>query len=245
MIRIFLIVLFLLLFVTIGQIAIVISFVISVFNKKQQQIFDYKYVYFILKTILFLSGANLIIKNKNNLSILDDENAMIVSNHRSDFDIVIGHSIIKKPISYISKIEISKVPIISIWAKKINTLFLDRKDLRQNMKIIIEAIKYINDKKNIWIFPEGTRNKNNTKTELLDFKEGSFSIAKKTGCYILPIAFYNTDDIFEKHKPLIKKNTIKINIGKAFKISEVDNIDKDNVGKYVQNLIKELLIELE
>lgn len=244
MIRLILIAIFLLLFMTIGQLGIIISFIISFFDKEKQKIFDYKYIYFIIKTILFLSGTEIQIYNEQNLDVLNNNNVLIVSNHRSDFDIVVGHTIINKPISYISKIEISKVPIISYWANKIDVLFLDRDNLRQSMGVILNAINYINKGKNVWIFPEGTRNKNENPKELLDFKEGSMSIAKKTDCYILPIAFYNTDDIFEKHKPFIIKTKIKINIGKKLKFTEIDESNKEQLGKYIENIIKSMIDEM-
>ena len=43
---------------------------------------------------------------------------------------------------------------------------------------------------------------------LLPFHAGSFKIAEKSGCPIVPVALNNTINIFEGHLPYIKKHTL-------------------------------------
>ena len=69
------------------------------------------------------------------------------------------------------------------------------------MKKMLEKLK---NGVSICIFPEGTRNKGEEGT-LLSFKEGSFKMATKAGCPIVPIAINNTADIWEAHFPTMKK----------------------------------------
>ena len=64
----------------------------------------------------------------------------------------------------------------------------------------------------VGIFPEGTRNKEND--EILPFKAGSFKIATKSGCDIIPISIVNTSAIFEDNFPKIKKAHVIIEYGK-------------------------------
>jgi 1-acyl-sn-glycerol-3-phosphate acyltransferase len=81
-------------------------------------------------------------------------------------------------------------------------LFLDRKDTKQGLKIILKAIDYVKEGISIFVFPEGTRSKDG---KMIPFKAGAFKISTKTGCPIIPVVLSGTADIFENHLPKIKK----------------------------------------
>ena len=74
--------------------------------------------------------------------------------------------------------------------KNLHCLFLDRKDIKQGLKTILEGIEKVKSGISICIFPEGTRNKVND--TFLPFHEGSFKIAEKSGCPIIPMSIYNS-----------------------------------------------------
>ncbi len=90
----------------------------------------------------------------------------------------------------------------------------------------------------IFISPEGTRNHGK---EMLPFKEGSFKVAEKTGCAIIPVALTNTDDIFENHVPRVKATKVVIEFGKPIYPNQLDKEQRKKLGSYVQNIIKEML----
>ena len=149
-----------------------------------------------------------------------------------------------KPTGIVAKKELAKIPVLSYWMKKINCVFLDRNDLRDGVKMIVTCINNISAGISMWIFPEGTRCKSKNPQDLLEFKSGSFKIAEKTNCYILPIAFKNTEYVFENQSPFIKASNIYINIGKAYKISDLNEDDKKDIGRYNQKIVKELIMEV-
>lgn len=90
-----------------------------------------------------------------------------------------------------------------------------------------EAIDILNNNHVIGIFPEGTTN---PKNELLPFKYGAVSFAKKTNSYLLPFA------IVGKYK-LFRKN-IKVVYGKPYKLNS-DDLTKEN------NILRNKVIELK
>ena len=89
------------------------------------------------------------------------------------------------------------------------------------------------------IFPEGTRNKN--PEGMLPFKEGSFKIAEKTGCPIVPMAITNSAEILENHLPRIKAVPVILEYGKPIYPNELDKETKKKLGAYCQNVIEEML----
>lgn len=76
---------------------------------------------------------------------------------------------------------------------------------------------------------------------MLPFKEGSFKIASKTGCAIVPISLNNTAEIFENHFPKIKKAHVIIEYGKPIYYKDLDKETQKHVGVYCQNLIQETI----
>ena len=243
MIRLILIIIFLILFFTVGQLSLLIGFLLSIFDKELEYKFYKRIINIVFDVILFISGVSVeVIGKENSETYLNNGvSKLLISNHRSFFDIIAGYGIYKDKVCYMSKDELKKFFLLKIWMDKINCIFIDRKNIKEAMKSIIVAIRNIQNGISVWIFPEGTRNKNENQLDLLEFKEGSFSIAKKTGCEIVPIAFLNTDDVFEKHFPIIKKTKVKVIIGKSFFVKDLDSEYSDRVSVYAMNEIKKLM----
>jgi len=137
-----------------------------------------------------------------------------------------------------AKKEIAKVPFVSYWMRYLQCLFLDRDDIKQGLKTILKGIDLIKAGYSVFISPEGTRSQG---TEMLPFKEGSFKIAQKTGCAIIPVAISNTDALFEKQAPWIHSAHVIIEYGKPIYPTELSKEDQKFLGSYVQNIIREML----
>ncbi len=188
------------------------------------------------KGILFFSGVELTVKGLENIP--DDEAVLFVSNHRSIFDIVVAYATITKKTSFIAKKELAKFPLISTWLKLTNSLLIDRNDLRQTLTIIINAIQMVKSGYSIFLFPEGTRTKNK---EMAPFKEGSFKIAHKSGCPVIPVSMNNTDRAFETQVPWIKSTHIIIEYSEPIYPNELEKEESKFLGRYVQNTIEQNL----
>ena len=154
-------------------------------------------------------------------------------------------SLIRCPIrtGYIAKKEMEKVPLLSTWMKRLHCLFLDRNDLKQGLKTILTAIEKVKSGISICIFPEGTRNKNEDELDMLPFHEGSFKIAAKTNCPIIPMAISGSADIWENHFPRVKKTHVILEYGKPIYMTNLEKEDKKHLGAYTQNIIHEMLVK--
>lgn len=187
------------------------------------------------------AGTRLTVKGLDNIP--DDQPVLYVANHQSYFDIVIGYTLVKGECGFISKKEMAKFPILSIWMQFIHCLFLDRSDPRKGLKTILAAIAKIKQGISIWIFPEGTRNQ--TKDELMPFKEGSLKIAEKTGCLIIPVAISHTADLFEKHVPRVTPADVTFRFGTPIDPKLLDKEEKKTLGYQIQEIIRQMLHEEE
>ena len=187
------------------------------------------------RVIFFLTGSELIVLGEENVP--KDQAVMYAGNHNSFFDIVLGFSRVPSLTGFVSKKSMAKFPIVNLWMNRVHCLFLDRDNVKEGLKTILAAIEKVKKGVSIFIFPEGTRNK--THEALLDFKAGSFKIAEKSGCPIIPVTMVNTGDLFEDHFPRVKKTRVVLEYGTPIDMNTLDKEDKKHISTYVQNIIAE------
>ena len=205
-------------------------------SPKKKAVIAQKCVVAGFKIILFISGVKLTVKGKEN--ILHDRTALYTYNHRGYFDILVGYTTAPMRTAYVSKKEIENIPMISWWMKCMNCLFLDRDDIKQGMKTIMEGIELLKNGTSIYIAPEGTRNKGE---ELLEFHDASFKLADKSKSPVVPVAISNTDEVFEKHLPWIHSQHVIIEYCTPIYMEDMDKKEKKRIGETVRQIIAEKL----
>ena len=144
---------------------------------------------------------------------------------------------------YVAKNDMAKVPLLSLWMKRLYCLFINRDDVKEALKTILAGIDHIKNGISMCIFPEGTRNK--TDDLMLPFKEGSFKMAEKTGCAIVPMAITGSADILENHFPKVKATHVILEYGKPIYPNELDKETKKKIGAHCQGVIEEMLVKNE
>ena len=199
MIRFIFVVLFVVLFLILSTPLMLVEWIIGKFNPGLKDRSSLAIVNWAFRWVIRLSGTKVIAIGEENIPT--DTAVLYVGNHRSFFDVVLTYVRVPRPTGYIAKKEMLKWPLLNIWMKDLHCLFLDRQDIKAGLKTILQAIEKAKNGISICIFPEGTRNKNKDELELLPFHEGSFKIASKSGCAIIPMAMNNTAEIFEAHMP--------------------------------------------
>lgn len=240
MLRLLLIVLFLILFFFFSLIMYVVLFFVGKVNKERKDIIALRLIQWAFKVILFVSGTKMRIIGYDNIP--KDEPVLFVANHRSIFDIIVTYSMMPGRTGYVSKIEMEKVPLVSWWMRYLYCLFLDRDNIKEGLKTILQGIEYIKSGISIFIFPEGTRNKAGD-DEIREFKEGSFKMAVKTGCKVIPVAINNTETIFEKHFPFIRRAKVVVEFGTPVDLSVLGNEQKKFLGAYTRDIIKDMYMK--
>ena len=218
---------------------LLVEWIIGKFSPMTKDISSLRMVQAIFKFILWITGAKVTVIGEENVP--KDQAVLYVANHRSYFDILLTYSRCPIRTGYVAKKEMERYPLLSNWMRYLHCLFLDRKDIKQGLKTILTAIEKIKSGISICIFPEGTRNKNKDELELLPFHEGSFKIASKSGCAIIPMAMNNTAEIFEAHMPKIKSTHVVLEYGKPIYVKELSKEDQRHLGTYTQNIIYEML----
>ena len=238
MIRLIATAVFLLLFSIVSLPAYLVMNMIGHFSPEKKAKISQSFVVNAFRIVLMISGTTIHANGLENVP--KDVPVLYIANHRSYYDIVTCYTLVKNNTGFVSKKEMEKIPCISRWMRYLNCQFLDRDNLRAGLKTILNCIDLVKKGTSIFLFPEGTRSLGG---EMLPFKEGGFKIATKTGCPIIPVAIDNTENIFETHIPLIKKQDVSITFGKPILPSELSSDDKKNLGVRLQNEIQAMLAE--
>ncbi len=235
MIRFISVLIFVILFLILSIPLLIAEWIIGKFNMDLKNKSSLAIVNWAFRVCLFFSGTKITVLGEDNVP--KDQAVLYVGNHRSYFDILLTYVRVPRPTGYIAKKEMLRYPLLVNWMKNLHCLFLDRQDIKQGLKTILTAIEKIKSGISICIFPEGTRNRTND--TFMEFHEGSFKVAEKTGCPIIPMTINNSADIFEDHLPKIRKTHVVIEYGKPIYLSDLSKEDRKRAGAYTLNIIKE------
>lgn len=239
MIRLILVAVFLILFLILSIPVFLIEWLIGKVNPRARDISSLRIVQGAFKIILALAGTRLTIIGEENVP--KDQAVLYIGNHRSLFDTVITYSRCPDLTGFVAKKEMLKVPLLARWMRFLYCLFLDRKDIKQGLKTILTAIDYVKSGISIMIFPEGTRGCSASELEMLPFHEGSFKIATKSGCPIIPVCISHSSEIFEDHFPWIRSAHVTVEYGKPILPKDLSREEQKFLGKHVQSLMLETL----
>lgn len=241
MIRLILIAIFLFLFLVLTIPVMLVEWIIGKFNPTAKDRSSKAIVDWGFRCVIFIAGTKVIVRGKDNIPT--DTAVLYVGNHRSYFDIVLTSNCFPGTTGYVAKVEMRRYPLLNIWMKNMHCLFLNRDNIKEGMKTILEGIEDVKKGNSLVIFPEGTRNK--TPDTFLPFHEGSFKIAEKGGVPVVPMTIVNSACVFEDHLPKVKKATVVIDFGEPIILGELDKETRKNLSGYVRKLISDRYFALK
>lgn len=120
---------------------------------------------------------------------------IIISNHQSLLDILLLNCL-RYRYKWISKIELTKVPVIGWYLKMADYIVINRGNEESKIEMLEKSYTCLKKGISIMIFPEGTRTLNN---EIGFFKRGAFQLALQANVPLLPVLIDGTGGILPKH----------------------------------------------
>ena len=148
--------------------------------------------------------------------------AILAPNHRANIDPPYLSLITTRPIIYMAKEELFKVPVFGRFIRRLGAFPVkrgaaDRAALRQ-------AITYLKEGKLVIIFPEGTRSED---AHLKEAEKGFALIARQTNVPIIPIAIDGTEKILPKGAKWPQRGLTRIIIGLPLTVAQILSHCKD------------------
>lgn len=191
------------------------------------------------KSLVVATGSSVNIVGEENIP---EESCVFVGNHQGDFDILVMKGYIDKPIGFIAKKELIKLPGVSYWMKQIHCVFMDREDPRDSVRAILEGVENIKEGISMVIYPEGTRSQS---SEMLEFKKGAMKLALKSGAPIVPVTINGSYKIFEAQKGKKTKPTkVDLIFSEPIYTKDLSKEEISNLSEHVKEIIKNKLEEI-
>lgn len=141
-----------------------------------------------------LKTLNITVKLENREKLPYDGSYVVVVNHRSIIDPPIVEVALRETRIFgpwIAKKELYYSFFFGLFVRHAGAILVDRKKIQMN-SFFGDIKQAVQEKKSIFIFPEGTRNKTNQ--SITTFKEGSRLIALKNRLPILPLYIKTNTD---------------------------------------------------
>jgi 1-acyl-sn-glycerol-3-phosphate acyltransferase len=133
---------------------------------------------------------------------------IVVSNHGSNFDPLLLSCAVERPVAYMAKEELFKIPILKraielYGAYPVKRGTADRTAIRS-------ALNYLENGWGVGVFLSGTRTPDG---KIVDPKPGAALIAAKAQVPLLPVCLWGTNNIEEKGKKFPRSVPISVRIG--------------------------------
>lgn len=141
-----------------------------------------------------LSSLNITVEIKGKEKLADPKQCLLISNHRSIIDPLLVEYIFENSDTYglwVSKEELYNSFFFGLFTRNGGSILLDRSS-KQMSGFFKEVKAYVKKGDSIFLFPEGTRNKEGT--DLSEFKDGAQIIAMKNRLPILPVYIRTNSD---------------------------------------------------
>ena len=166
------------------------------------------------------------------------ENGVIyIANHTSHYDVPVLYEAVPRPLFYVAKKELRKVPFLgwAMWA--IGMVFIDRSRSDSAIAHMRSAAQLVKSGRNIISFPEGTRSDSG---QIKLFKRGTFVLALEAQVPIVPLCVIGTHNVLPKHSRTIVPGPVQVRIGQPIRPEEFAGMTPESLAAMCQKRVQEL-----
>ncbi|MBU1671298.1 MAG: 1-acyl-sn-glycerol-3-phosphate acyltransferase [Actinobacteria bacterium] len=184
-----------------------------------------------------------VVHDPHGLELEPGKRYIIMSNHRSHYDIPLVILALPGSIRMLTKKELFKVPLWGRGLKAGEFISIDRSDIEQAKKDLAAARRKMESGVVLWIAPEGTRSRTG---KLGPFKKGGSIMAIESGATIIPVGIQGTENVLRpKTLDFHLDQDVTINVGQPIEASRFTIEQKDLLLAEVRGAIAELCGEAD
>lgn len=185
-----------------------------------------------------INRAGRVIIDAHGIENLPREGGYIMfPNHQGLFDTLALFQTHEKPFTCVVKKEMEHVFFVKQVIRLLRAQLMDREDVRQSMKVIMQMAKEVKEGRRYVIFAEGTRSREGNKVQ--DFKAGTFKAATMAKCPIVPVALIDAYKPFDTNT--IKKVTVQVHYLTPIQYDEYKDMKTAEIAAEVRGRIVETI----
>jgi 1-acyl-sn-glycerol-3-phosphate acyltransferase len=176
--------------------------------------------------------------NPHNVRIEPGKRYIIMSNHRSHYDIPLTILSLPASIRMLTKKELFRIPLWGRGMAAGEFISIDRHNIEQAKKDLEKARGKMEDGIVLWIAPEGTRSRTG---RMGTFKKGGFILAIEAGAQIIPLGIRGSEKVLPpKTWEFFLNQEVDIHVGKPIDASAYTLENRDELVEVVRREISAL-----
>ena len=121
--------------------------------------------------------------------VVPQKSYMFIANHTSMIDVMLMLVVVKTPLVFVGKEELTKIPIFGFFFKR-SSITVNRGCAQSRKEVYFKAQERLSNGLSICIFPEGLV-PSDENVVLSEFKNGAFRLAIEHQIPIIPMTFYD------------------------------------------------------
>lgn len=184
-------------------------------------------------------GGNVTIDAYGLDNIPKEGGCILYPNHQGMYDTLAIMEVCPRPFSVVAKKELANIQFLKQVFACVKAYAIDREDVRQGLKVIMNVANDVKNGRMFIIFPEGTRSKNGN--QVGEFKGGSFKAATKAKCPIVPVALIDSFKPFDTNS--IKPVTVQVHFMEPLFYEEYKDMKTTEIAEIVQERIQKTINE--
>lgn len=184
-------------------------------------------------------GGNVVIQADGQENLPQKDGFILYPNHQGLYDTLAFLESCDRPFSVVMKKEVQNVPFLKQVFRAMRAIPIDRDDVKEAMRTILQVAKEVQEGRNYIIYAEGTRSKKGN--ELLDFKGGSFKAAMRAKCPIVPVALLDAYKPFDTNT--IEKTVVQVHYLPPLYYEDYKDMKSVEIAALVKKMIGEKIAE--
>jgi len=182
---------------------------------------------------VWIGGARLTVAGREHLQGL--AGALVVANHASFLDIPALFIAIERPLRFVAKRELARVPFLGWYIRAMGMVVLDRRDRRAALDSVGLTGELLRAGHLVVSFPSGTRSRDE---ELSPFRSGGFDAAVVSGVPVVPVAIHGTSRVLPPHGFHVRPGPIRVTIGAPIAST---GLDRRALARAAEEAVRALL----
>ena len=160
--------------------------------------------------------------------------AMMVINHQSNLDPVLAGVALHRPVSFMARDNLFRVPILG-WLMR-NTHAISVSRTATSAASIRQSVNFLKEGRLLGIFPEGTRSKSDV---IGPFRPGFVTIVRRAPCCVIPVGIAGGHLAMPRGALFIRPRRIRVVIGKPIPLDDVRELVKRGAQPTLVDLARE------
>jgi len=211
---------------------------IALFQKKPDLLYAASRL--IIRLGMKLAGVQIKVTGREHIK--PGQNYIFLANHQSYCDPPALALAIPLDVRLILKKELRKLPLLGFILQLGGFVFVDRKDRKQAIEAMKQAVRQLNNNESFLIYPEGTRTRTG---KMGPFKKGPFVLAIESGVPIIPISVSGSYTVMPPHQFKINPGRISICFHPPINALGLSLGDRESLTDRVWKIIASGLAETE